>query len=466
MDKKSIINDTLVAFLSQGVGMFLSVIQSLLIPKILGVAEFGYWQLFIFYSSYVGLFHLGLNDGVYLIAGGQTRDKIDKASIKSQFIAGAAYQLIFAAVIVFIALSGGFGAEREFVIACTGLFLVIKNTATYLMYVLQAMNETKKSSYSVILERLIFLVPLAVLLVTRTTDFRPYVLSYLFSSLAQLLYCLWNVRDFISAGRFSPQEALGSCATSIRVGIKLMIANLASQLILGIARLIIDFEWGIETFSQLSLALSLVTFFLAFVISASMVLFPALRQGTDAEVRSFFGSARTLMGLVFPLVYLLYYPMVWLLGMWLPAYAESFIFFAYLIPICVFDSKMNIASTTFFKVKRMEKTLLIINVATALISTLLVIIGATLLHSIHFLIGSVVVAIIGRSLVSEHIVERELSLEPDLISWGEIVLTVLFMVSVVFLPAPLGFLTSTVAYGAFLWVNRKRLQGFIKGMRS
>ena len=37
---------------------------------------------------------------------------------------------------------------------------------------------------------------------------------------------------------------------SVRVGIKLMLANLSSMLILGIARVVIDSVWGIETFGQ------------------------------------------------------------------------------------------------------------------------------------------------------------------------------------------------------------------------
>ena len=60
--------------------------MSLVVPKILGVEEFAYWQLFLLYISYVALFHLGLNDGVYLVNGGKTYDEMDRGSSRASFL--------------------------------------------------------------------------------------------------------------------------------------------------------------------------------------------------------------------------------------------------------------------------------------------------------------------------------------------------------------------------------------------
>lgn len=48
MNIKKIAGDSAVALLSQGIGMLLSIFTSLLVPKLLGVESYGYWQLFIF----------------------------------------------------------------------------------------------------------------------------------------------------------------------------------------------------------------------------------------------------------------------------------------------------------------------------------------------------------------------------------------------------------------------------------
>lgn len=457
MNYRSLAKNAGAAFLAQGVAMCLSVIQTLLVPKLLGTTQYGYWQLFIFYTSYVGFAHLGLNDGIYLIKGGQTREVIDKKSVNSQFLFGLLYQSLFAAIILVLAVMGGFGPDREFVIICTGVFLIIQNAAYYFMFVLQLMNETRRSSYSTIVERLTFLVPLLVLLVVRYHSYKPFVISYIFSSIVQLAYCSWYCRDFFHAGLEPLSQTVAESWESIRVGFKLMMANIASQLVLGIARFAIDAAWGIDTFGELSLSLSLVNFFLQFVCQASMVLFPALRQSDVSETKSFFVNARDSMSLFFPLIYAFYYPMVWLLSLWLPKYANSFTYFAFLIPICVFDSKMNICCTTFFKVLREEGRLMKVNICTCVASAALTLVAVYVLGSIFWVIGGVVIAIIGRSLWSEARLTHELAVPSDCaITVGELALTMVFVSTAFLLPGPAALGCYCVAYAVFLFVFRSR----------
>lgn len=466
MNYRSLAKNAGTAFLAQGVAMLLSIIQTLLVPKLLGTTQYGYWQLFIFYQGYVGFAHLGLNDGVYLIKGGQSRDVIDKRSVNSQFTFGVCFQLLIALAIVVVAIAGGFGPDREFVIVCTGVFLTIQNAATFLMYLLQAMNETRRSSYATIVERLTFLIPLAILLVIRYRSFQPFVISYIFSSIVQLVYCAWLCRDFFQAGLEPIRQAADESWGSIRVGFKLMMANIASSLILGVARFAIDAAWGIDTFGELSLALSMTNFFLAFVSQASMVLFPALRQVDPMEAKSFFANVRDSMSLFFPVIYILYYPMVWLLSLWLPKYATSFVYFAFLIPICLFDGKMNICSTTFFKVLRREETLLKVNVCTCIVSAVFTLFGVFEFQSIFFVIGGVVIAIIGRSLWSENQLTRELGVASDnAITAGELILTAVFASTAFLLPDLAALGCYCVAYSVFLIVCRKRVTELLSKMK-
>ena len=455
---RKLVRNTATAFFAQGIAMALSIVQTLLIPRLLGVEQYGYWQLFIFYASYVGFFHLGLNDGVYLIKGGQDRATINKRSVNSQFLISVSFQFLIAVLICVIAITGGFNDGREFVLVCTGVFLVIQNAASFLSFLLQAMNETRRSSYSTIVERLSFLVPLTVLLMTRTNSFRPYVISYIFSSVVQLCFCLWLCRDFIFSGLDDLPMALRESALSVRIGIKLMLANIASQLILGIARAAIDAAWGITTFGRLSFALSMVNFFLAFVSQASMVLFPALRQSKLSEIRRFYQYARDVMGLFFPIIYLLYFPMVWLLGLWLPEYSDSLVFFAFLLPICIFDSKMNITCTTFFKVRRQEGLLLLINVVTSVASAIGTCIGIYVVGSIYFVICVVVICIVGRSLWSERYIGRSLEVPTNKISLGELVATLVFVVVALNLPLSVACVSYCFAYTVFLLFFRDEIR--------
>ena len=46
------------------------VVRSFVVPLMLGIVEFGYWQTYLLYVGFVGVFCFGFNDGIYLRFGG------------------------------------------------------------------------------------------------------------------------------------------------------------------------------------------------------------------------------------------------------------------------------------------------------------------------------------------------------------------------------------------------------------
>ena len=454
MKIKELASNAITAFASQGFSFLLSVLTSLLVPKVLGVEEFGYWQLFLFYSSYTGFFHFGITDGLYLVEGGTGRDSIDKRKVNSTFWFGLAYEVPIAVVAVLVCLLAGFDENREFVILATAVYMVVSYAWTALGYVFQAMNETKLYSYAVMANKLAFLVPLSALLLMGCPSFVPFVVFYVASQLFSLAYCAWKGRDILTAGLYSPLHAARLGFGYIRVGFKLMLANIASMLILGVARFLIDAEWGIETFGELSFSLSMVNFFLAFVSQASMVLFPTLRQSGGDERLKVYSAMREALTIALPATYLLCFPMVWLIGLWLPQYADSLHYFVYLLPLCVFDGKMNLLGTTFFKVLRGESTLLKVNIATALLSLAGTLIGVYALHSVDAVICAVVAALAFRSLLSEVIISKRIGDKESLLPLGEVLVSIGFVATGVLLPSALAAGCYAVIYALFLFVFR------------
>jgi O-antigen/teichoic acid export membrane protein len=451
-----------IAFVAQGVSMCLSILQAFVVPKILNVEQFGYWQLYLFYISYVGFFHLGLSSGIYLKMGGIPREKIDKASVKAQFVFGVTYQTIMALVVAALGFLLQPGPDRTFVILQTSIYMVLQNAATYLSNVLQCMNETKKSSYSTIVERISFLIPFILFIIFGIRSFRPYVFAYTFSTIVQLTYCIWNLREFITTPWLGFKTAAEQGWNSIKIGINLMLANLAGMLIMGIARFFIDLGWGIEKFGKLSLIISVINFFLAFVQQASMVLFPALRQGSKEDVKSFFVTAENILSILFPIVYILYFPLSWLLKLWLPSYADSLPYLVLLLPVCVFDSKMNILCVTIFNVIRREKAMLKINSIATLASFMLTLIGVYLLHSITFVLCGVTLVIIARSLFSETFITRLFELGKTTLSIGELLLTLVFLFAARLLPPLLALLVYSCTYAIFVCYFLPRVKATVR----
>lgn len=427
MNIKKIAGDSAVALLSQGIGMLLSIFTSLLVPKLLGVESYGYWQLFIFYSSYVGLFHFGLCDGVYLREGGCPRDKLDKRKVNSIFWCGIVYQLAFVVIATTFLLSNKNSSDRVIVLLSTAVVLIISNAYSFFGYLFQAINETRIFSYSVIIDRVSYIIPVLGLIIAKNANFAYYILSYIFARSIALLFCIVKGWDILTSGFISIRQTFRETFDCIRVGCKLLFATLASMLILGVARFAIDSRWGIETFGKVSFALSLVTFIMQFLMQVSMVLFPALRQANSSERKKAYISISGILDTISPFVYVMYFPVMFVISSWLPQYKESMLYFALLLPICVFDGKMDMCCTTFFKVLRQEKKLLCINVMTLIISSVLTFISAWVFGSLYCVLIGMVSAVFLRNLFSEYMLNKDFEVKFSLTYFVCVLMSGLFI---------------------------------------
>lgn len=461
--RRVVVRNVATAFFAQAVAMLVSVIVTLIVPRQLGVKEYGYWQLFIFYTSYVGLFHLGLNDGVYLLNGGRKRSEIDPRDLNAQMLIGIIFQSIIGVMIIAYALTCIADSDRKFIVSLVAPFLVVKNTTLFLGYLFQALDETRTWSYSCVLERLFYLLSVVLLLMFHVTEFHLYILGYFLATIAQFAYCLWHGRWILSAGPAAISSSIRSVGNSIRVGMKLMVANAASLLVLGITRAVVDAVWGIETFGQLSLSLSMVNFFLSFVTQAAMVLFPALRKAGTGKLEEFYKMSRKIMSVFMPFIYIMYYPLSMLLSKWLPQYSGSLEYLPYLLPICVFESKMSVCCATYFKVARQENKLLTVNVASAVLAGLGSLIAAYIFKSTLMVILVATSAIVLRSCWSEYRISKDLGEEMSRCSsCSDLIMGVAFVSSATMLPVVSALTLCLIIYVFMLLFNMGYLKNSIR----
>lgn len=465
-DKKIVLQNILYAFTAQGVALLLSILMSLIVPKILGVEEYAYWQLFLFYTSYVGFFHFGLNDGIYLRLGGKSYEKLNYSLIGTQIKITTIFQLVLALIVIVIASFFINDKERMFVLICTGTYLVLHNLHCFIGFIFQAVNKTRIYSISIMIEKLLFLLIVVSLLVLKINDSTVFILLYNFGKVITVLYCLYEGRRLIFSKVFRSVIVLKEMWLNISIGIKLTIANISSTLVIGIGRFIIDTVWGIETFGKFSFSLSLTQFVLLFISQVSMVLFPTLRQIDTEKQKVFYINMRNLLELVLPIVYIAYIPIKYLLGLWLPQYQVSLEYLVLLLPLCTFDGKMNLLCTTYFKVLRKEKTLLKINILTVVISAVLCSISAFLYKNIYLVIISLVISVVFRSIVSELNLANVMKTLIGRSIITDVFLATLFVLVTWNFEPIYSFIVMSVTYCMYIYVNFSKVKKIISIFRK
>ncbi|NTR18623.1 oligosaccharide flippase family protein, partial [Enterococcus faecium] len=392
--------NSIYAISSQLSGLFLSFFIALIIPKFLGVIEFSYWQLFLFYVNYLGLLHFGLNDGIYLKYGGQRREELPLQQLAKQFTILTISQF-FIMIIVLLLSFFIENAQRKTIWIAVALYLPLVNINGFIGYLLQSINEIYLYSISVIIDKIIIIVGVLSLIFFNYRDFAIYIYVYVFSKLISTLY-LYNRSRKVT--RFNFNIHLSDWKETkilISSGIKLMFANIMGTLILGLNRKLVDIFWGIEAFGRFSFAISLTNFFLLFISQVSIVIFPALRRINKEKLKNIFTFGNIILNRILLGGLLLYLPVSIFLKHWLPAYTLSIDYLCYLLPIFIFDGKMQIINNTFFKVLRKEKEMLLINILALTISGILGIIVAFSSRNMNLMILILVISIGFRSLIAE-----------------------------------------------------------------
>ena len=420
----------------------------LLVPKVIGVEEYGYFQLFLFFIGYVGFFHFGWADGIILRYAGKTWESLSRPRFSGQIHAFLFFEIALWGLFALVSwLYFGQGA-RLFVLLSTAVGAVLVLAKTFLRLILQATNRIKVYAFLVLLERLVYLVSVLSVLFIGARDFRFFIVAYLTAQGATLIGALWFCRDLVLARPETARAVFRESVECIRVGIKLMLANVASILILGIIRIGIERAWGIAVFGKISLLLASVSILFVFVNAASLALLPALRREEHERFRALYFPSRITLtwGLLISFVFA--YPASRLVALWLPAYADSLVYLPLVLPVCLFESSVSLLTGTYLKVLRREKDFLIGNIAALLVSTVFLVISIPVRHNLALAVLAMPASLAVRS----WFLEKRLAARLDVNVMPVFATEVLASVAFIGLSLGVGGFTGSILYAVFLLI--------------
>ena len=126
---------------AQGVSLLTSIIVSFILPKYISVEQFGYWQYFLLWASYVGVMHLGYGDGVYLKLGGQYWESIDRKEWIPQIQSMFFVQLIISLMVVLFSFLLCKSEKYLIIFLWTAAYLVIENTYKIITMAMMATDQ-------------------------------------------------------------------------------------------------------------------------------------------------------------------------------------------------------------------------------------------------------------------------------------------------------------------------------------
>lgn len=438
----------------------------LMLPKYMYAELYGQWQLFLFYFSYVGFLHFGWEDGIYLRYAGLSYCDLDKSKLWGQVIAIVSSQCllgitIFSLVNIFIPAGSRCDIFRFIAVA-----LILANTNNLFSLIFQMTSRISDYARIIAIEPLIFIGLVVIVLFLGERDYRVLVYCKLASLSAACIFGGYLLSDLRKASIPSAAAIFYEAKYNISVGSKLMLANIASMLVIGIVRFGISEGWDVVTFGKISLTLSISNFLMVFINAVSVVLLPALKHVAKESRQHLYLAGRSLLTAGMLVMLLTYYPLNGLLSLWLPQYADALTYMAVLFPVCLFETRMGLLISTYLKAMRQEKLMLKINSVSVVFSVLITIFTVVIIHNLTACVVSIVVIFAFRCYFAERKLATLLNCRLIGDMTKETIVIVVFMVSAWFIGCLAGALVYIVILGFYLANNIKTLKKSIKLIKS
>lgn len=445
----------------------ISIFMVMFVPKVLSIDDYGLWQLFLFYFSYLGFLHFGWEDGIYLRYAGKNYDELNRKTFAGQFYGIIALQIILAVLVSSIGQILVLDPVKRTALICAVWLAPFVNFNNLCNFIMQITNQIKDYAKLLLTEQVVFFFAVVFfLLVFHWNEFRYMYYAKLFSVVGISLAGVYLCRRLLRPRFYSLKQVLAEAGENLLVGSKLMLANIASMLIIGIVRYGISLGWDVATFGKVSLTLGVSNFLMVFINSVSVVFFPIVKRMDEGQRASAYAVIRNMLDIILFAALIGYYPLKCILDWWLPKYADSLIYMSALFPVCVFESKVTLLINTYLKSMRREFLMLEINVVSVVFSLIVTIVTVGIWHNLDAAVFSIVLAYAFRCMLAEYHVTKLLGLDLKMDMLEDLLMCGIFIVSGWMFDSFLCMTLYSVAYVVFVLVHRKSLQQIIGMVRG
>lgn len=457
----SIYHKTLYSISAQILNFLVSLVSVLFIPKMLAVEQYGYWQLYLFYVGYIGFFYFGLGDGIYLRYGGKFYDELDKPLLGSQIHLLVLIEIVICLGLLFASFFLKNDYNKQVIVVCFGINCIIVLPRAVLLLLLQCTGRIKEYAGNIIIERLIFCILAVGFLTLRKSRFEFLIVADICAKIIASVGVMILCHDIVFSERIKIRIAFSEFYKNIAVGIKLLFANIAGMLILGVVQFGIERNWDIVTFGKVSFSLSISGFILAFINAISLVIFPVIKRSDQdnlPEIFKIFGNILTVVLIVFLITY---YPIQKLLLLWLPRYTEAIRYFAILFPISLFEARAALLNNTYLKALREENAMFMLNGITVCISFVVTGLVIYVFNSLTLMMLSIVGLQIVKCLLPEFYLQKRMKMNPSYNVLWNVAATCVFIYGNWFVGGVLGWMMYIAFVVFMVSINLKQYRELI-----
>lgn len=336
----------------------------LVVPKVLGVMEYGYYKTFTLYLVYAMLLHFGFPDGMLLIYGGQDYQEINQNEFRTYTRFFIRFQIIISVLIVGISLAVCHGMKC-YIFCMIGIDALFVNLATYYKFISQAVMQFKEYTLRNVIQAGMQILVLGIIVVLDKLeilqpDGAVYILCIVLIDAALLVWYILTYKDLTFGKADSLRKQIHKIKKIFSVGILLTISFQVAHLVFFLDSQMVELLFEVETYSLYAFAYSITNMITAIISAIATVMFPSLKR---LEIQDAVSKFPKLMATVSVIVFFLltaYFPLTYFIKWFLPDYVPALAYLQIIMPGLALSSCINMIIFTYYKVLNQLKRYLYI----------------------------------------------------------------------------------------------------------
>lgn len=344
-----------------------SILVGFVIPNILGLTNYGYYKVFILYLTYIGLFHFGFIDGIYLKYGGKNYEELERPKFRtySRFLLNL--EAIIAIIGIFITVL--FAEEdRKIIFVLLFLNLIAVNLTTYYQFISQITSRFKEYSTRLVILSIMNIVIVGVMYLLHISDYRIYIGLIVSVNYLLLFWYVYTYKEITFGKQQKVKDSKHEILFYFRTGIPLLLANLASTFVITVDKQIVEILFPVETFGVYSFAYSMLAMITVVVSAVGVVLYPTLKKTNLQNLPHNYAILNKLIIIIVLIGLVGYFPLLWIIPRYLSDYIDSLNIFRIALPGLVLTSSISAIKHNFFKITSRNSAFFLIGLAAIFIN--------------------------------------------------------------------------------------------------
>lgn len=369
---KKTIKSILKVSISNIIKLLAGVLVGFLLPKIIGVDDYGYYKTFALYITYVGIFHFGIVDGIYLKFGGDDYKELDAPKFRLYTRVLILMEIILSLIGVLVSVLALSGNTR-FIFASVSVFILAYNVVNYYQVISQITRRFSELSVINIIQSVLTVIGMVGIWLIyhfewAEVNYKYYTLIYVG---IQLLLCfiyvfIYRNITFGKANKIADEKMeLGRLIIS---GIPLLIANLCLILILNIDRQFVNVLFDNEVYAKYAFAYTLISLISTATTAIATVLYPTMKRMELEKLKSSFDKFTEIILIFVFACLMIYFPLRIFINWFLPKYSDSLDYFRILLPGIAVSALITIVIQNYYKVMNKNFSFFIVSIITLILA--------------------------------------------------------------------------------------------------